>query len=369
MNIRDIQRVMDAWAPPEIAWERDATGLQCGDPGEHVRGILVALDPTDAVVAQARRKRANLIVTHHPLLFRPLRTVTPASPEGRCLWSLIRHNIAMFSAHTNLDFTRGGTSFALAEVLGLVNVVFLHRPYRITKKVVAFVPAEDADRVADAMAAAGAGTIGNYDQCSFRLEGTGTFRGNAASSPRRGSRGVRERVPEVRLEMVVPSWRVDAVVVALRKAHPYEEVAYDIYPLENPSADHGMGVVGDLRRPVRLGAFLSTVRTALRAEGLRYAGNQRQMVRRIALCGGSGADLIPEAARAGADVFVTADLKYHAFHLATPTMALVDAGHFETELPVVGSIVRRLKEEIRARGARIRVSAAVEESPVHFVLH
>ena len=367
MRISDIRKIIESWAPPEIALERDSVGLQVGNPAASVRGILVALDPTEAVVAQARRKGANLIVTHHPLLFRPLRSVTPSSPEGRCLRSLVKHDIAMIAAHTNLDFTRGGTSFALADVLGLTNVAFLHQPYRITKKIVTFVPEADADRVADAMAEAGAGTIGNYEHCSFRIEGTGTFRGNALSSPRAGSRGVLERVREVRLEMVVPSWNVDAVVKALRASHPYEEVAYEVYPTENRSEDHGMGVIGELPRPVRLAVFLGRARRQLRAGGLRFAGDPRQVIRRVAVCGGSGAELIPEAERRGADVILTADVKYHAFHLATQRLAVVDAGHFETELPVVGVLVRRLRDALRARDARTRVSAAVEKSPVHFL--
>jgi hypothetical protein len=266
--------------------------------------------------------------------------------------------MALYSAHTNLDFTRDGTSFALAELLGLKQVGFLERPYRILKKIVTFVPVRDADAVATAMAAAGAGRIGKYDNCSFRSEGTGTFRGNQATRPAVGVREKLERVSEVRLEMVAPEWAVEGVVHAMRRAHPYEEVAYDIYPLENRSADFGMGVIGTLPRPLRLAVYLARIKRVLGSGALRWSGDPRRVVRRVAACGGSGGDLLSAAIGAGAEVFVTADVKYHAFHDARGRIALVDAGHYETEQPVVGVLVRRLQKEVRLRDVRIPIFAA-----------
>jgi dinuclear metal center YbgI/SA1388 family protein len=367
MTVGDVQRVIESWAPRHIALERDNNGLQCGNPRAPVRGILVALDPAEAVVAEARRKKANLVVTHHPLLFRPLQSVTSLTPGGRCLRALVTHDIAMLAAHTSLDFTRGGTSSTLAETLGLINTEFLHRPYRVAKKIVTYLPRTDVDRVADAMVEAGAGTIGKYDHCSFRVEGTGTFRGNEATSPRVGTKGVLERVQEVRLEMVVHSWDVDRVVAALLKAHPYEEVAYEIYPTENRSTEYGMGVVGDLPHPRRLRDLLNDVKKALNARGLRYAGEAGRLVRRVVVCGGSGADLIDEAIRSGAEVFITADVKYHGFQQAASRIAVVDAGHYETEFPVVHTIVDHLRRAVRNRGERIPVHATrISTNPVRF---
>jgi dinuclear metal center YbgI/SA1388 family protein len=367
MTVGDVQRVIESWAPRDIALEHDNNGLQCGNPSTTVRGILVALDPSEMVVAEARRKKANLVVTHHPLLFRPLQSVTPSTPGGRCLRALVTHDIAMLAAHTSLDFTRGGTSSALAEKLGLINTEFLHRPYRVAKKIVTYVPAADVERVADAMAEAGAGTIGNYDRCSFRIDGTGTFRGNEATSPRVGKRGVLERVPEVRLEMAVHAWNVDHVIAALFKAHPYEEVAYEIYPTENRSTEYGMGVIGDLPRPRPLRDVLKDMKNTLNARGLRYAGETGRLVRRVAVCGGSGADLIGEAIRNGADVFITADVKYHGFQQAESGIAIVDAGHYETEFPVVRAIVDHLTIAVRTRGERIPVHATrISSNPVRF---
>ncbi len=258
MNVRDIQALIESWAPREIAWERDNVGLQCGDPLAEVHRILVVLDVTEGVVAEAHRRKADLLVSHHPLLFRPVQSIHPGTPTGRCLRALIADNISLLSAHTNLDFTRGGTSFALAEALGLENVRFLHRPYRTQKKIVTFVPPSHVDAVAEAMARAGAGIIGNYERCSFRTTGTGTFQGNPSSNPAIGTRGILEEVPEVRLEMVTQQWDVDRVIRAMRDAHPYEEVAYDVFGSETPVESFGMGVIGSLPRAVPPAAFVRT---------------------------------------------------------------------------------------------------------------
>jgi dinuclear metal center YbgI/SA1388 family protein len=365
VKVHDVDQIMSAWAPPALAWERDTVGLQVGDPESRVEGILVSLDPTEESVREARRRGASLIVTHHPLLFRPLRSVTPASAAARCLELLVRSRIALYSAHTNLDFTRGGTSFALAARLGLRDVSFLQQPYRLDRKIVTFVPAESAEGVAAAMADAGAGVIGNYDHCSFRVEGTGTFRGNASSSPAIGRKGKLEAAREVRLEMVAPQWRLERVVQAMRRAHPYEEVAFDILPLENPSRDCGMGAVGTLPREMLLSRFLALVRRKLGTNGLRWCGSPRSTVRRIALCAGAGGELLEPAIRSGADVFLSADLKYHAFREAAGTIALIDAGHFETETPVVGAIAGRLRTEFRRRGERVPIRTSRRaENPV-----
>lgn len=358
MKVRDIERLIEAWAPPGIAWERDNVGLQCGDPDAEVRRILVALDVTEGVVAEARRRKANLLVSHHPLLFRPVQKVHPGTQVGRCLRALIASDIALLSAHTNLDFTHGGTSFALGDALGIEDIEFLRRPYRTQKKIVTFVPASHVDSVADAMAAAGAGNIGNYEHCSFRVAGTGTFQGNAFSHPAVGQRSVREQVPEVRLEMVAQEWDVERVVRSMINAHPYEEVAYDVIASEAAVPAYGMGVVGSLPRAVRPESFIRTVKKALGVPCVRCTPFVADRVQRIAACGGSGADLLDEAIRHEADVFVTADVKYHAFQEARGRIVLVDAGHWETEFPVVRVLAGRLYQEVRGRADGVPVSVA-----------
>jgi putative NIF3 family GTP cyclohydrolase 1 type 2 len=283
------------------------------------------------------------------------------------LSQLLKQGIALYGAHTTLDFTNGGTSHILAERLGLSTTTFLRRPYRLQRKLVTFVPSASVSRVAEAMAAAGAGRIGNYDNCSFRLAGTGTFRGNDLSQPAIGKAGRLEEVQEIRLEMVVPGPRVQHVLHALRRTHPYEEVAYDLYPTDNSSPDYGAGVIGELPRPERLSAFLQRIKRGLRASRLRWCGDARAPIKRVAVCGGSGGELLDDAIRAGAEAFVTADLRYHAFHDAEGRIALIDAGHYETELPIVDAIVRRLKSELRSRGADVAVrTSRSTKNPVQY---
>ncbi len=367
MKVRAVQEIMEQWAPRQLAWERDNAGLQCGDPEDSVRGVLVSLDVTSELVQEAVRRRVNLIVSHHPLLFRPLRSVTPQDDAGRCIRALVRTGISVYAAHTNLDFAPGGTSFALAGVLGLMETEFLRKPREMMKKIVTFVPAPDAERVAAALGDAGAGIIGKYDHCSFRTEGQGTFRGNAQSRPAVGRREQLEHVREIRLEMVVAAWRLDRDVKALLASHPYEEVAYDVVPLENWSGEYGMGVIGSLNEAVPLAVFLARAKRRLGAGTLRWTGNPRRSIRRVAVCGGSGSELLGEAIRQHADVFVTADIKYHSFHDAAGAIALVDAGHYETEYPVVPAIVNRLRSEFRRAGDRVAVHAAQRSTnPVRY---
>lgn len=353
MTVGGIQEIMDAWAPPDVAWERDNVGLQAGDPLWRVQGILVALDVTEEVVAEALRRGANLVVSHHPLLFRPLLRVTGGTARERTLAALIRRRVALFSAHTNLDFTLGGTNHALARALGVSPEGFLRTPYRLQNKIVTFVPPSHAGAVTSAMASAGAGVIGEYEECSFRGEGTGTFKRTPGAPVRR---------TEVRLEMIAPRRAVGSVIRALKAAHPYKEAAFDVIALENTSAGFGMGVVGTLARAVPLERFLAEVRRALKSPALRWSGGNGAPVRRVALCGGSGSELLPDAIASGADAFVTADVRYHTFQEAGEAIALADAGHYETEFPVVAAIVERLRREIHNRGARITVRAAARST-------
>ncbi|MDH3251142.1 MAG: Nif3-like dinuclear metal center hexameric protein [Ignavibacteria bacterium] len=368
MTVQEIQRIVEQWAPPSIAWDRDNVGLQVGNASETVQGVLVALDATASVVSEARRRKCNLIITHHPLLFRAPRAITTGDSTGRIIQELISGKVSLVAAHTNLDFTQGGTSFALAEALGLERVEFLHRPYRTQKKIVTFVPAGHVEAVSSAMAGAGAGRIGNYDHCSFQTMGTGTFRGNELARPAVGKHQRLERVSEVRLEMVVDESGLPGVLSALRRTHPYEEVAFDVYPTENVDPAYGMGIIGVLRRPVPLRRFLSQVKSALGVPSVRFTGNAARQIRHVAACGGSGSDLLGEAVRQGAEAFVTADVKYHTFHDADGSIALIDAGHYETEYPVVHAIVKRLGNELRELHRKIPVRAASSSTnPIQYV--
>jgi len=358
MTVKDIQRIIETWAPKEIAWNKDNIGLQAGSSDAVVRTILVCLDVTEDTIGEAVERRADLIISHHPLLFQPLRSIDLHTFSGRCIAQLLRSRINLFSAHTNLDFARGGTSFVLAERLGLINVDFLLKSYKLSKKIVTFVPPDHVDQVAQAMANAGAGRIGNYELCSFQTRGTGTFKGNDSSTPTIGTRGNLEHLEEVRLEMITDQPSLETVVSAMIHAHPYEEAAYDVYPLETPSREYGMGVIGELPKPMSVWQFTRRVMKSLNTKTVRSTRADAIRIRRVAVCGGSGSELTGEAIRQGADAFITADVKYHNFHDASQRILLVDAGHYETERPVVDALTRKLKEEFKKLRAPLRVYAA-----------
>ncbi len=364
MRLGDVRDIMEAWAPRQIAWERDNVGIQLGSPSQRIRGILVSVDVSDGVIREAIRKRADLIISHHPIFFHPLRRVSPEDRRGRHVSLLLRSGIAVYSAHTNLDFTMDGVSMALADRLGLRNVRLLEERGDIFSKVVVFVPPDYRQRVMEAMARAGAGVIGDYESCSFGLEGSGTFRGREGTRPFTGRTGKLENVREVRLEMVSPRWKVADILAAMRAAHPYEEVAYDVYDLTNRGS-YGAGAIGEYNSPLTPSRFLSLVKKSLRAEGLRHAGRARA-IRRVAVCGGSGSEYLSLALERGADAYVTADVSYHRFDEAERIL-LVDAGHFETEYPAVGRVVAYLKKELSKRQFRVRVSAVTARSnPVRY---
>jgi len=355
MTVADIEKFFDMWAPRWAALERDNVGLQVGDSLQSVKRILVTLDVTGEVVSEAERKKVDLIVSHHPLLFRPPSTITSSDRVGRLVLRLAQKKIAVFSAHTNLDSARDGVSFSLARVLGLRNIRFLTPLKDTLVKVAVFVPEEHVEKVTSAMATAGAGVIGNYTSCSFRLRGKGTFKGSQDTRPFVGKALQMEIVDEVRLEMLAPRATLPDVITAMKNAHPYEEVAYDVYPLQNADPNFGVGAIGELPRPLTLKALLNRAKKRLNAESLRYVGHLDRQVHRVAVCGGSGSELLNEAITAGADVFLTADVRYHAFHEARDRIALVDAGHWETEHTALPAIERRLREFINQTGDEVQV--------------
>jgi dinuclear metal center YbgI/SA1388 family protein len=366
MTVSDVEQLIEKWAPRWTAWDRDNVGLQVGNRDKKVSRILVALELNERVLSETIRKKVDLIVTHHPLLFHPATSITGSDETGRMVLALAKHEIALYSAHTNLDGAKEGVSYALADALGLQNVKVLSPLQDKMVKIVVFVPASHADKVARAMASAGAGIIGNYEECSFRTFGTGSYKGGAESEPFLGSPGTLTAVEEIRLEMTGPLALVDSIVRALKRVHPYEEVAYDVYPVRNRILDMGMGALGDLPKPVALRSFLRGVKKKLKSESLRYVGSLDQSVRAIAVCGGSGSELLETAVRARADVFVTADIRYHTFQSAQGKIALVDAGHWETEHRVLKPLAMKLQNETQRAGQRVTVDVAQHSTnPVH----
>ncbi|WP_028567221.1 Nif3-like dinuclear metal center hexameric protein [Salisaeta longa] len=335
-SVRAIARALHAWAPPGSAQDYDNVGLQVGRADASVARVLLALDCTPQVLREAQDVGADLIVTHHPLIFRPLTSVTAADYPSSLALRLAEAGIGLFSIHTNLDAAPGGVSFALAEHLGLQEVSFLDGFPETLYKLTTFVPAEALEDVRSALADAGAGRIGDYDACAFATKGTGYFRPHKDADPHTGTPGTLSSADEYRLEAEVARWTLGAVLDALRAAHPYEEVAYDVYPVQQKNTQAGLGAVGHLDEAMPLRSFLARVADRLDAGSLRYAGDPAASVQRVAVCGGAGSDFVGQAQAAGADAYVTADVTYHTFFdvLDTdgaPAMALIDAGHYETE--------------------------------------
>lgn len=365
-TVAQWERLVAGRYPPATAAAWDSVGLQVGDPAWEVERVLVCLDVTSAVVAEAADGPPTLVLAHHPLLFRPLARLTPTTASGRVALAAAGARVAVLAAHTNLDVATdgAGTSDPVVGVLGLADVAPLTSDLAEGDrlKLVTFVPVEHTGAVLDALAAAGAGTIGNYERCSFRLTGTGTFRPVAGADPFSGEVGRDHEEREDRLELEVPRGDVPAVLAALRAAHPYDEVAYDLYP--QVAARPGFGRVGDLEPPLTLREVATRLREHLPAPHLRYAGDPERRIRRLAVVGGAGDSLIGAAHAAGADCYVTGDLRHHAtLDALEQDLALIDAGHHATE----SAALPRWIERLRAAGAEQGLGAQVLPSEISTV--
>ena len=366
--LAELIAALYGWFDPRWAEPWDAVGLVCGDPDEPVERVLLAVDAVPATVGEAVEFGAGLLLTHHPLLLTGVHGVPADQPKGRLVHRMIRAGVAHFVAHTNADVADPGVSDALAERVGLTGVRPLEpQPGEALDKLVVFVPKADAERVVDALADAGAGRIGDYERCAWQTEGVGTFRPLAGASPAIGAVGEIERVAEVRVEMVLPQRRRAAVVAALRGAHPYEEPAFDLFALAAIPGRRGLGRLGELPEPLPLAEFVRRAAAALPSTtwGLRAAGDPQRLVRTVAVCGGSGGSLAETARRAGADAFLTSDLKHHPVVEAVPERggdapALIDAAHWATEAPWLDAVAGALRTRFGTT-VDVRVSRQVTD--------
>lgn len=352
-----IFRLIEDIAPPCLAESWDNCGLQVGDPQAEVEKALLTIDVSIAVAREAVDRGAGLIISHHPLMIKPLKNINTRQPMGELISFLIRNGITVYSAHTNLDAANGGVNSALAERLGLTGTAILQQTGRARfYKLVVFVPVEHEENVRAAVLGAGAGWIGNYSHCSFMARGIGTFKPLAGSRPFYGKTGELEQVEEARLETIVPAGILDKAVGAMLDSHPYEEVAYDILPLENRSTSCGLGRVGKLAEPVALCQFAKTVKEILGLPAVRLGGMPDGIVKTVAVCGGSGADLWPDALSAGADTIVTGDVKYHtAQEITAAGMNFIDAGHYGTESVVLPVLLKYLGDNCGRVGIDIEL--------------
>jgi len=337
MKLRDVIARIHDWIPPETAQSYDNVGLQVGDPDASIKQGLSALDLTPQILDEAIETGSDLIVTHHPLLFKGLDRVDAGEYVGSLVHRLAANGIALLAAHTNLDSAVNGVSAKLAELLGVENLRFLQPLPSDLVKLVTYVPVEHADRVRLAVTGATDQTIGPYRDVAFQSAGEGFFKPLENADPFIGSAGGDiERVDERRLEITLSSRNLAAAIAALMGAHPYQTVPYDVFTINLPSGEFGLGMIGDLAAPVSLLSFLRRICSALDLPVARFVGDSHADLSRVAVCGGAGRDLIANAVSAGADAFVTADLSYHSFFevldpSGSAVMALIDAGHYETE--------------------------------------
>jgi dinuclear metal center YbgI/SA1388 family protein len=343
-TVNDVVGVLRQWFPPELAAEWDNVGLLLGTGDAPVRKVMTCLTVTPDSADEAVRDAADLIVAHHPIFFRPTKRLTDATPDGRMVLALARAGVAVYSPHTAFDNAPGGINDILAERLVLTNVRPLRTLAPSRYKVVVFVPDKDLARVSDALFAAGAGQIGEYRECSFRLAGTGTFFGGDTTNPTVGTRGRREEVAEWRLEVVCSEARVDAVVAAMRAAHSYEEPAYDVYPLRPAAGKHGMGRIGELAAPLALRELAERARVQLGAASVPTVGDPARPIRTVALACGAAGEFLADAGRARADAFLTGEMRFHDLLAAqAECIAVLLPGHYATERCGVEVLAGRLQ--------------------------
>ncbi|ULQ58268.1 Nif3-like dinuclear metal center hexameric protein [Flavihumibacter rivuli] len=331
MLILDIINCLERIAPPIYQESYDNAGLLTGSPGWTCTGAIIALDATEEVVMEAVAKGCNLVVAHHPILFGGLKKINGKNYVEKAVISAIKNDIAIYAIHTNLDNVAHGVNRKIADLVGLANCRILSPKVGLLKKLYTFVPHAQLAEVSSALFAAGAGHIGNYSECSYFTDGTGTYKAGEGAQPFAGEVGLRHHEPESRLEVIFPVHLESAIVKALRQAHPYEEVAYDIVPLANQHNGIGSGMIGDLPEAMPEQAFLNHLKQVFGLSVIRHTRLLNKPVRRVAVCGGAGSFLISSALNSGADAYITADVKYHEFFDANDMLLLADIGHFESE--------------------------------------
>ncbi|MCF8224525.1 MAG: Nif3-like dinuclear metal center hexameric protein [Bacteroidales bacterium] len=331
MKLREITAFFEKLAPLVYQESYDNSGLQVGDYSMELTGALITLDITGDVLDEAIENGINLILGHHPLIFGGIQSITGKNMVERILYKAIRNDIAIYSAHTNFDAIKNGVNGKICEVIGLKNSRILEPAKDQLKKLVVFVPENYSEKVRNALFEAGAGVVGNYDNCSYNTKGTGTFKGNEDANPFIGEKGEIQQEPEVRIETIFPVHAKGRIITAMMQSHPYEEVAYDVYSLENKYHEIGMGMIGELSQPVEETQFLELLKSKFSAGVVRHSELLGKKIKKVAVCGGAGSVLLKKAIAEKADVFISGDFKYHQFFDADSKILIADIGHFESE--------------------------------------
>jgi dinuclear metal center YbgI/SA1388 family protein len=345
MKIAEIISLLENLAPPVYQESYDNAGLLTGNSMWECSGVLISLDAIEPVIEEAITKKCNLIIAHHPIIFGGIKKINGRNYVERSIIAAIKNDIAIYAVHTNLDNLLRGVNGKIADKLGLINRSWLMPLPSTLMKLFTFVPSDHAEKVRQAIFDAGAGHIGNYSEASFNVEGTGTFKAGPGSNPFTGKMGERKYEKEIKIEVIFPRHLQDGIVQAMIKAHPYEEVAYDVVVLENTNSNFGSGLVGDLPEPVEENLFLTMLSKTFEVPVIRHTRLNNRPVKKVALCGGSGSFLISKALAAGADFYVTADMKYHQFFDAENRLVIADIGHFESEQFTVDLLYDILREK------------------------
>ena len=363
-RISDFTQYLEQTAPLSLQEDYDNAGLLTGNKNQEVKGVLISLDVTEEVIDEAINLGFNLVISHHPIIFRGLKKITGSNYVERVIIKAIKNDIALYAIHTNLDSIKSGVNKKIADILGLSNVRILNAKSSGLYKLVSFVPKENVLDVLNAMHDAGAGVIGDYENCSFRILGTGRFKPSEAANPHIGERNKIEEVEEERIELIYPEHLSQKVMESLKASHPYEEVAYYIHKLENKDVDTGSGMIGQFENPLNIEEFLLTIKKKFNLEQVKYTPIHKRMIKKVAVCGGSGSFLIKEAKKAGADAFITADIKYHEYFDGEGNILIADIGHYESEVFTKELIFELLKKKFSNIALQL---SEVNTNPIKYI--
>jgi dinuclear metal center YbgI/SA1388 family protein len=364
MQLKEIIQSIETMAPLPLQEDYDNSGLHTGHPDDAVTGALITLDITEQVIEESIKLGYNLIISHHPLIFKPLKKINGHNEVERCVIKAIQNKIALYAAHTNLDNSKEGVNAMLCSKLGLTRTTILSPVAGNLRKLVVFVPESHAGNVRQAMFSAGAGHIGLYDSCSFNTAGSGTFRALEGASPFVGKPGEIHSEPEIRIETIIPAWIESKVLSAVRKVHPYEEIAWDSFALTNKALNTGAGMYGEFENPMQEEELITRIKEVLNVPFIKCSPFTGKKISRVAVCGGSGNFLIQDAIRSGAQAFVTGELKYHDYFLAEGRILLVEAGHYETEQFTKELLYQVVKEKFPTFALQI---STIRTNPVNYL--
>lgn len=364
MKLYDIINHLESIAPLNLQEDYDNSGLIVGDKNKEVNEALICLDCTEDVVDEAIKHKCELIIAHHPIVFDGLKKITGSNYIERTLLKAIKNDIAIYAIHTNLDNVISGVNGAIAKKIGLSDLKILRPKSSVIKKLSVYCPLNAEQKIKEKLWDAGAGNIGNYSECSFKSEGTGTFKGNNSSTPTVGEKNIRHSEDELKIEMIFPSYLEGKIISAMLEAHPYEEVSYEIFTLENKNQNIGSGIYGLLPKPIDSTEFLKFVKRIMKTDCIRHTELCKDSIRKVAICGGSGSFLLDDAKKIGADIFISSDFKYHQFFDADKEIIIADIGHYESEQYTKELISDILKKKFTKFATRL---SSVNTNPINYL--